>query len=187
MMLARMIAICAVLCCFCACGGGVSEQVEKDQQAQQEEAAPVESEEFAEPYSPPEDQVEEQPQESTKRADISSLQSPDIRFDFDQANLKPKSREVLNKIAFSMFDYPELTLVIEGHCDERGSNEYNLALGERRARAAKDYLIQMGVEPHRIDAISFGEEKPLDTRHNVAAWAKNRRDTFVITAEEATM
>ena len=104
----------------------------------------------------------------------------DINFDFDRADLKTRARNILNSLAFALFEYPELELLIEGHCDERGSNEYNLALGERRARAARDYLIEMGIEPHRITMISYGEEAPLDPRHNEDAWSRNRRDHFVL-------
>jgi peptidoglycan-associated lipoprotein len=73
-----------------------------------------------------------------------------------------------------------LTLVIEGHCDERGTTEYNLALGERRARVAYDYLVILGVSPDRLSIVSFGEERPADAGHTEEAWSKNRRDEFRI-------
>jgi peptidoglycan-associated lipoprotein len=77
-------------------------------------------------------------------------------------------------------NHPSLKIQIEGHCDERGSNEYNLALGERRATSAKLYLIKLGVPENRLSTISYGEERPLDPGHNEEAWAKNRRCHFVI-------
>ncbi|MBN1592289.1 MAG: peptidoglycan-associated lipoprotein Pal [Candidatus Coatesbacteria bacterium] len=161
---------------FYGCGPGVKEQVEKDQR---EEAA-------IEPQPPDESNAEEETQaeplepfEEEEVVETESISFEDINFDFDKYDLRYRSREVLNQIAFTMFDNPRITLVIEGHCDERGSNEYNLALGERRANAARDYLIEMGVEPHRIGILSFGEEMPLDPGHDEIAWAKNRRAHFV--------
>jgi peptidoglycan-associated lipoprotein len=77
-------------------------------------------------------------------------------------------------------NYPRVKIQVEGHCDERGTNEYNLALGERRANAAKKYLVSLGVSTDRISSISYGEEKPLDAGHNEEAWSKNRRGHFVI-------
>ena len=71
-------------------------------------------------------------------------------------------------------------MTIEGHCDERGTDEYNLALGDRRANSAKSFLVDLGISPRRLTTISFGEERPLDPRHNEEAWAKNRRCEFVI-------
>jgi peptidoglycan-associated lipoprotein len=75
--------------------------------------------------------------------------------------------------------YPEAAVVIEGHCDERGTVEYNLALGDKRAKAAKDYLVSLGVEAGQIFTISYGKERPVDSGHNEDAWAKNRRAEFV--------
>jgi peptidoglycan-associated lipoprotein len=76
--------------------------------------------------------------------------------------------------------YPVMKFQIEGHCDERGTGEYNLALGERRANSAKNYLVSLGISAARISTISYGKERPLDPGHNEEAWAKNRRDHFVV-------
>ena len=103
-----------------------------------------------------------------------------IYFDFDRYTIRPDMRDRMEKNARVMLDHPEIKVEIQGNCDERGTNEYNLALGEKRAKAAKDYLVMMGVNPDRISVVSLGEEKPLDPGHNEAAWAKNRRDDFVI-------
>lgn len=102
-----------------------------------------------------------------------------INFDFDSATLSPAARKILEKNATIMKNEPAMTVRIEGHCDERGSDEYNLALGEKRAKAAAQYLSSLGVNENRIVTISYGKEKPADSGHNEAAWAKNRRDEFV--------
>jgi peptidoglycan-associated lipoprotein len=103
-----------------------------------------------------------------------------IYFNFDSADLSQESRSALSKNAELLAKQSAVTLRIEGNCDERGSDEYNLALGERRAKAARDYLVNLGVQPERLSVISYGEEKPVDPGHDEAAWAKNRRDEFVI-------
>ncbi len=103
-----------------------------------------------------------------------------IHFDFDSYELKPEARSSLQKIAEHMKRFNNLRLVIEGHCDERGTAEYNLALGERRARAAYEFLILLGVESARMQIISYGEERPLDPRSNETAWALNRRAEFKV-------
>jgi peptidoglycan-associated lipoprotein len=103
-----------------------------------------------------------------------------IYFNFDSADLSEESRAALSKNAELLKKQPSVSLRIEGNCDERGSDEYNLALGERRAKAARDYLVNLGVQAERLSVISYGEEKPVDQGHDEAAWAKNRRDEFVV-------
>jgi len=103
-----------------------------------------------------------------------------IYFAFDSYELNNNAKEILKKKAEILLKYPSIKLVIEGHCDERGTEEYNLALGERRARAAYEYLIMLGIEADRLSIVSYGEERPIDPRHNEEAWAKNRRDEFKI-------
>ena len=105
----------------------------------------------------------------------------DVNFDLDQFNLKPRTREILRQHADWLLEYPDFSVVIEGHCDERGTNEYNLALGERRAASAMEYLVNLGVDKKRLTTISYGEELPLDPRHNEEGWARNRRAHFVVT------
>ena len=104
----------------------------------------------------------------------------DIHFDFDRYDILPEDAQILKENAALLMNYPKVKIQVEGHCDERGTNEYNLALGERRANAAKKYLVSLGVSTDRISSISYGEEKPLDTGHNEEAWAKNRRGHFII-------
>jgi len=104
-----------------------------------------------------------------------------IYFDFDSSTLSQTSRDTLSASADVLIKKkPTLKIQIEGHCDERGSAEYNLALGERRAKSAMSYLVTLGVAADRISTISYGEEKPADPGHDEAAWAKNRRDEFLI-------
>lgn len=104
-----------------------------------------------------------------------------IYFDFDDYTIKPEAQEKLAALAQHMKSATGAVVQIEGHCDERGSNEYNLALGERRAQSVKDYLTNMGVEAGRLSTISYGEEKPVADGHSEAAWSQNRRAQFVLT------
>ncbi len=105
----------------------------------------------------------------------------DVYFDFDKYELRMDARERLRKNADFMKEYSTLVFGLEGHCDERGTNEYNLALGERRANAAKDYLLSLGVGASSIRTISYGEERPFCTTHDEACWQQNRRGHFVVT------
>jgi peptidoglycan-associated lipoprotein len=107
-------------------------------------------------------------------------QFEDIRFAFDKASIEPEARQTLKKIADWMLKNKKYSLVIEGNCDERGTVEYNLALGQRRADAAMKYLVDLGVEKARIATVSYGKERPLDPGHDEEAWAKNRRDNFIV-------
>lgn len=102
-----------------------------------------------------------------------------IFFDFDRSDLKPEARETLQRKAEALRQFPEIQVRIEGHADERGTVEYNLALGERRAEAARQYLIDLGIDPDRMTTISYGEERPLVEGQNEAAWSQNRRDEFI--------
>ncbi len=104
----------------------------------------------------------------------------DITFDYDSFALKPEAKSTLDKVAEALLGKTAIQVMIEGHCDDRGTNEYNLALGQRRANSAKKYLVQLGVSSKRIFTISYGEEKPIDTDQNEEAWANNRRDHFMI-------
>ncbi|HAM50127.1 MAG TPA: peptidoglycan-associated lipoprotein Pal [Nitrospiraceae bacterium] len=104
----------------------------------------------------------------------------DIHFDFDKYDIKDQAKTILKSVADYLIKNATLKLLIEGHCDERGTSEYNLGLGDRRAKATKDYLISLGVPSSRIDTISYGKEKPLCTEHTEDCWAKNRRAHFVL-------
>jgi peptidoglycan-associated lipoprotein len=122
-------------------------------------------------------------EEEAKRVAMMALnmfQSEDLYYAFDSAVLTPMSQEVLQRKADWMGENTDATVIIEGHCDERGTAAYNLALGERRADAAKDFLVNLGVAGDRITTISYGEEKPVDPGKNEEAWAKNRRAHFIV-------
>ncbi|MBW2619641.1 MAG: peptidoglycan-associated lipoprotein Pal [Deltaproteobacteria bacterium] len=103
-----------------------------------------------------------------------------VHFDFDKYNIRPDAAGVLKNKAAWLKENPDVSISIEGHCDERGTAQYNLALGERRATASKNFLVRLGVSASRMETISYGEERPLDPGNNEAAWAKNRRAQFVI-------
>jgi|SaaInl8_200m_RNA_FD_contig_21_3225862_length_563_multi_6_in_0_out_0_1 peptidoglycan-associated lipoprotein len=103
-----------------------------------------------------------------------------IYFDFDKFDLKPAARGALKAKAVLLKKYSNVRILIEGHCDDRGTAEYNLALGERRARAAYEFLVLLGVRASQLEMVSYGEEYPADPANNETAWAKNRRDEFKI-------
>ena len=106
----------------------------------------------------------------------------DVHFDFDSAILSAEARTTLDGHANTLKTYSTMTVLIAGHCDERGTVEYNLALGERRANAIFNYLVSLGIDAGRLRTISYGKEFPLDPGHNESAWARNRRGQFEITA-----
>ncbi len=125
------------------------------------------------------------PVEVTEMSDGEPDQVPipvlsDVFFDFDKAHLTSDAKRVLEENARQLKDARATMVRIEGHCDERGTNSYNLALGERRAKAAMDYLRSLGVAANRVKTVSMGEERPFDSGHTEAAWAKNRRAHFAI-------
>lgn len=105
----------------------------------------------------------------------------DVYFDFDRDELKPEARERLSKNAEFLKAHPEFQVTIEGHCDERGTNDYNLALGERRAAAARDYLASLGVSADRLRTVSYGEERQQCSQSNESCWSQNRRAHFLVT------
>ncbi len=117
-------------------------------------------------------------------ADLAELNArgylKDVFFDTDRWDIRPDARETLAADAEWLKAHPTIRILIEGHCDERNTREYNLALGERRASAVKDYLVALGISPDRIETISYGEERPFALGHDESAWRLNRRAHFVI-------
>jgi len=103
----------------------------------------------------------------------------DAYFDLDKADLRPDARDALTKTAEFLRNYPSVKVTIEGHCDERGSTEYNLALGDRRAASVKQFLVSQGIGADRMNTVSFGKEKPFCMESNEACWQQNRRGHFV--------
>ena len=120
------------------------------------------------------------PGESSRLLKELQAKTGDIHFDFNEYIIKDNDKPILRKVADILIENEKFKVIIEGSCDERGTNEYNLALGERRAYAARNYLLSMGIQSERMDTVSYGEEKPLCTESNEACWAKNRRDHFVL-------
>ena len=114
--------------------------------------------------------------EATAKSPIS-----DINFDYDSSSIRPDARKILKANADYLLKHKTASVVVEGHCDERGTAEYNMALGQRRAQETKKYLINLGINESTIKTISYGEERPLDPNNNEEAWAKNRRAHFVVT------
>jgi peptidoglycan-associated lipoprotein len=137
----------------------------------------------AAPPPPPPSPPPPPPGPSISQQAFQEFQNQDITFDFDKYDLRTDARTILDRKASFLNQNNSIRAQIEGHCDERGTNEYNLALGERRANAAKQYLTTAGISAGRLSTISYGEERPLDPGHTEAAWAKNRRDHFVITGQ----
>ena len=111
---------------------------------------------------------------------MDAVTSEKVYFDYDSSELTPASQEILTKKAEWLKENGDYKLKIEGNCDERGSTEYNLALGARRAEAAAKFISALGVSSDRLTTVSYGEEKPIALGHNEAAWAQNRRDEFVL-------
>ncbi|WP_338467738.1 peptidoglycan-associated lipoprotein Pal [Novosphingobium sp. ZN18A2] len=110
---------------------------------------------------------------------VASVMSDTIHFDTDMYNIDPASQQILSSQAQWLARYPGKRITVEGHCDERGTREYNLALGERRANAAKNYLVSLGIAASRINTVSYGKERPIALGSNPAAWAQNRRAVTV--------
>jgi peptidoglycan-associated lipoprotein len=111
---------------------------------------------------------------------VSVPELKDIHFDFDKYDIRPGDAKILDANASWLKSNPDQLVLIEGHCDERGTNEYNLALGERRAKATMNYLVSQGVQANRVTIISYGEERPVCTEHNESCWSKNRRSHFLV-------
>ena len=150
-----------------------------------EEPAPEPAEEVVAPTPPPvkdetPDPFSEDIETANREAYTQGLLG-DVYFDFDRFELKADARERLAKNAEFMKAYPDFVFRIEGHCDERGTAEYNLALGERRANTAKEYLVSLGIAASRLQTVSYGEERPQCTESGESCWWRNRRDHFVIT------
>jgi peptidoglycan-associated lipoprotein len=116
--------------------------------------------------------------EQAKMEAKNAFLNDDVHFDFDSDTLTMDAQDLLKDKAQWLMDNPDAHVLIEGNCDERGSNAYNLALGDRRAQAAKNFLVTLGISANRLTTISYGEERPLDPGHNEAAWAKKQTGSF---------
>jgi peptidoglycan-associated lipoprotein len=159
-------------------------QMSTQQQAAEQQAA---AESAAQAQAKAEEQQRMQQEQQAKEAAMKAeeakrqaFQAEDIHFDFDKYVLRPDAMRLLDDKAAYLRDHSDVRVLIEGHCDERGSSVYNLALGDRRANSAKAYLIRAGVAESRLATISYGKEMPLCREHNETCWQRNRRAHFVI-------
>jgi peptidoglycan-associated lipoprotein len=179
----KMIVFFAAVCCGAMFAGGCAKKEivksEEPMAAKPAEKAPAKME--AAPQQVKEAPVvKEEPMKAMEPAPVAAALDK-IYFDFDSFILSAPARDILKKNADYLLNSNKTAKIrIEGNCDERGSDEYNLALGEKRAKAALDYLETLGVPASRLSFISYGKEKPADPGHDEAAWAKNRRDEFII-------
>jgi len=167
----------------CAKKGAVAVSEEKPAAAKTEAAAQQQQQKAAEDTAKQKQQLAQTERAKIKEAEaaVSPIAGFDfIYFDYDKFNVKPEYRGTLNKVADWLKKNPDYKVRIEGNCDERGTAEYNLALGEKRANSAKDYLAKLGIDKAKINTISYGKEKPVDPGHNEEAWAKNRNAHFVV-------
>jgi peptidoglycan-associated lipoprotein len=146
----------------------------------QAEPAPPEPPEEEPPAEP---SLEEQKAVEMERALVAAkfdFENNAIYFDFDSAALLPSSQQILTEKADLLLANPDIVATVAGHCDDRGTDAYNMALGQRRADAAKAFLVNLGVSPNQLDTISYGEERPAEMGQNEEAWSKNRRAEFSI-------
>lgn len=194
-MKSRMITLLAGLSLAALIAGGcANKDVVKTEEAapataKAETVKPAEAvkQEAAKPVQPPSVKPEENRIEPAKPAEAALPSAPatyafeTVYFDYDKAELRQDARNTLSRNAEIMLKSKAAALIkIEGHCDERGSAEYNLALGERRAKSVQQYLLTLGVQPERLSVISYGKEKPAVQGSDEAAWSKNRRAEFVL-------
>ncbi len=135
---------------------------------------------ISQPASPPLPKEELKKEKEAQVIAAAARELKSIFFDFDQAVIREDQKEIMLQNAQWLKAHPQIRVRIEGNCDERGTAEYNLALGQKRAEAAKEFLVGLGISPQRMQTISYGFERPLDPGHNEEAWAKNRRVDFTI-------
>ncbi|MDZ7344944.1 MAG: peptidoglycan-associated lipoprotein Pal [candidate division KSB1 bacterium] len=166
--IAMIVMVSLLWAAFIGCGGGKQEV-----KIQTEEPAPVQAEPGAVPAAPPKEVKAEE------KATLEPLVLETIYFDYDKYDLTSSALQTLALNARRLKAHSQARILIEGHCDERGTVEYNLALGDKRAKAARDYLVSLGIDPSRISIISYGKERPVDPGHTEEAWARNRRAEFV--------
>jgi peptidoglycan-associated lipoprotein len=126
------------------------------------------------------ERIQAEEEERARMAAKMAFTEEDVYFEFDSSALLPAAQDLLSQKAAYILTLMDVSITIEGHCDERGTDAYNMALGERRAEAAKAFLVNLGVDPSKINTISYGEENPLDPGSNEEAWSKNRRAHFLL-------
>jgi peptidoglycan-associated lipoprotein len=171
----RLLLVLALVMCVAVmvgCGGKKARPPEDlDQMGEQGGTTPGEGDEAG---------ATDEPVTPIEPGDADKIKLGKIHFDYDKYNLDNDAINTLAENAAVLMDNPSVKIRIEGHCDSRGTEDYNLALGEKRALAARDYLVNFGIAQSRISVISYGEERPIDPNENEKAWAKNRRAEFDI-------
>lgn len=156
----------------------MAKQAEDEEAMKREAAEKARQEEMARQRMMEEERLKEEARLKQEAKDM--FLNDDIHFEFDSSTLTMEAQLILKKKAEWLQNNPESSSTIEGHCDERGTSEYNLALGDRRATSAKNFLVDLGISASRLTTISYGEERPVDLGKNEDAWAKNRRCHFTI-------
>lgn len=156
----------------------MAKQAEDEEAMKREAAEKARQEEMARQRMMEEERLKEEARLKQEAKDM--FLNDDIHFEFDSSTLTMEAQLILKKKAEWLQNNPESSSTIEGHCDERGTSEYNLALGDRRATSAKTFLVDLGISASRLTTISYGEERPVDLGKNEDAWAKNRRCHFTI-------
>lgn len=173
----------ALVAVMAACAGAPEPEPEPEPEPQVEEPTVDEAAERArmEAEAQRRREAEEARRAEAERNRVMAVIAERVHFDFDKSDIRPDAAEVLQRKVAVLREYPGVELRIEGHCDERGSNEYNLALGQRRAEAVRRYLVSYGIDVGRFATISYGEERPAVRASNEDAWAQNRRAEFRVT------
>jgi peptidoglycan-associated lipoprotein len=163
-------------------GGEAAEAAEKARQegAEAEGEAAISEEELAAQKRAQQEAERKRREAEREKMAREEFVNKNVYFGFDDSTLTRKARQILAEKADFLRSHPDVEVVIEGHCDERGTKEYNMALGQRRAQSIKNFLVNAGIDPDRLETVSYGEERPADPRSNEAAWAKNRRGHFRI-------
>jgi len=126
------------------------------------------------------EEVRRQAEATTRLAALTAFVAENIQFATDSSRLSDQARQILTSKAEYLRTNPDITVTVEGYCDDRGTNAYNVALGERRAESVKMFLVDLGIGTNRLNTVSYGEERPIATGHNEDSWAKNRRAQFVV-------
>jgi len=185
-----LLGLALVVCMISFCGG-CAKRIKTEPlvtpEVKEEAVTPTETK-VEEPVTPPAETEESELDKSLTKAETPGIEGEvsessklkDVYFAFDRSDLSAEARNILKESADLLKQSPDAKIQIEGHCDERGSTSYNLALGEKRAAGVRDYLVSLGVPAEMLSTISYGEEKPADPGHNEEAWAKNRRAHMII-------
>ncbi|MHB8880228.1 MAG: peptidoglycan-associated lipoprotein Pal [Thermodesulfovibrionales bacterium] len=182
-----ILAVLIVMAAGCSKKAVVKPDMQENASAKQEQKHDAAGQKKSDPMPAiPVEAVDSQNAVSAKTAVRDNLFN-DILFDYDRYEVKETAKPILREVSDWLSKHPEARVSIEGHCDERGTNEYNLALGDRRAKAVREFLLSMGVASKKTDTISYGEERPLCKERTADCWARNRRAHFAIIGAPAVL